>query len=682
MESFGKNNTDQDIANLFCMPKVLIELMERCLGGSSAEELAEVILQDGALAAKVLLTVRRTSDESLNSFEAISSAVQQLGEATLATLALQAARDVVRYRFTPQQLSFQYGLWYSSRIAGIFARCLAPSVNYPHIEEAQLCGLLLNIGVQALFAREKDTYLQLNVSPWSDPAQCRLEVETYATDHLQLGDKLICEWGLESFLGDAVRFLSADVVQIKQSHQLLKIARLVQQLCKKPQELTPETEDLAEQLFGLRQSEIAYLFEWATGLFPAFGRYLSDSSALQAELSADLQRVTDLSFLLADQEAARARLADGKDTQELLAVARALYLEDSSAEDAVFFLLDQKSHLLTGITAPGQRDLIGEISIPLEAESSLVAMALINGEPRDSFQVDSPLSVNDQIVLRLCNGAGLSCYPLVLGKKQIGVVALGINNKDQGENARFTMLGPIVGRALAGMADRVEGDFVESTSLLRRVSHEVSGSLTVIGNYAGVLTQVLDGDKNLDMAGTIKNEVRRVDDILNYYLNQQDLPDFPEHRIDLNHLLRDTVAGLEGREIQPRQIKVQYDLQPDLGQIATNPLLVKQILTNLIKNAAEAVDDAGLILLTTRDGYASDQGRYVEIIVHNDGKGIDPAIRPRLFKPVPSTKGAGHAGVGLSIVKGMVDDLGGRISCHSSDQTGTSFHVYLPDTDE
>jgi len=679
MELFGKRSTDQDVANLFCMPQVLIELMEGCLGGASAEELTEVILQDGALSAKVLLAVRRTNNEFLNSFEAVSSAVKQLGDAALATLALQTARDVVRYQFTPQQLSFQYGLWYSSRVAGLFARCLAPSVNYPHIEEAQLCGSLLNIGIQALFARDREGYLRLNVSPWSDPVQCDKEVEGYETDHLQLGAEIVYEWGLESFLGDAIRFLSADIAQIGDSHQLLKIARLVQHLCKTPQTLNPETEQLAEQLLGLRQSEVTYLFEWATGLFPAFGRYLNDSSALQAELSADLQRVTDLSFLLADQESARARLAEGKDLDELLVAARTLYFEDNSAADAVFFFLDQKNRQLTGMTVPGQRDLIGEMSIPLDAELSLVASALLDNEPKDSSLVDAPLSVNDQILMRLCKGTDLYCFPLVSDKKQIGVVVLGIDHKDARQGSRFAMLGPVVSKALARMSDRIDDNFVEEASLLRRVRHEVNGALTVIGNYAGVLTQTLEGDKNHDMAVSIKNEVRRVDDILNYYLNQEDLPNFPEYIIDLNHALRDTVTSLEESEIKPRQIKVQYELQPDLGRIATNPLLVKQILTNLIKNAAEAVDDGGHILLTTREGFSSDQGRYVEIIVHNDGKAIDPAIRSRLFTPVPSTKGGGHAGVGLNIVKGMVDDLGGRISCHSSDQTGTSFHVCLFD---
>jgi len=682
MESYGKNNIDQDIANLFCMPKVLIELMEGCLGGTSVDELTEIVLRDAALATRVLSAAGKMDSGFLDSFEPVSSAVQRLGEATLAALALQAARDIVRYRFTPQELSFQYALWHSAQVAGLFARCLAPSVDYPRIEEAQLCGLLLNLGIQVLFSRDREAYLKLGVRPWNNPAQCRLEVETYATDHVQLGDELISQWHLESFLADAVRFLYADVAQLGQCNLLLKIARLVQQLSEDPQTLTAESRALADQLFGLRQSETTYLFEWAKGLFPAFGRNLNDSDMLRAELTADLQRLSELSFLLADQEAARARLAEGKDLDGLLAAARRLYLENTPATDAFFFLLDQKSQQLTGIPAPGQPCLSGEVTLPLVTGLNLPATALLDSEPSHSFQVEAPLTVSDQVLIRLCRSAGLCCYPLQLGDKKLGVVVLGIARAVDVQTSRFAMLGPLVSRALEGMSNRVDDYFVESTSLLRRVSHEVSGSLTVIGNYAGVLNQALDGEENREMAGSIKNEVRRIDDILNYYLNQQELPDFPEHRIDLNHLLRDTVAALENSEIKPRQIKIQYELQNDLTKNATNPLLVKQVLVNLIKNAAEAVADGGTIQLVTRDGYASDQGHYVEIIIRDDGPGIASEIRSRLFKPVTSTKGAGHSGVGLSIVKGMVDDLGGRISCHSSARSGTSFYIQLPDKDE
>jgi len=85
-----------------------------------------------------------------------------------------------------------------------------------------------------------------------------------------------------------------------------------------------------------------------------------------------------------------------------------------------------------------------------------------------------------------------------------------------------------------------------------------------------------------------------------------------------------------------------------------------------------------VICLSTRETYCADGGRLAEIVVHDNGPGIDPKIQDRLFRPVVSTKGVGHAGVGLSVVKNMVDDIKGRISCHSSPATGTGFHLQIP----
>ena len=213
---------------------------------------------------------------------------------------------------------------------------------------------------------------------------------------------------------------------------------------------------------------------------------------------------------------------------------------------------------------------------------------------------------------------------------------------------------------------------------MRRVSHEVNNPLTIIGNYAEVLNHLLVDDENRELTEAIKKEVRRIDDIISYYLNQQEIPEFPEHSIDLNQLIEDTVDSIRDTELKPRGIKIQLGLNEGLAKLATNPILIKQVLVNLIKNAAEAVAEGGTIRLSTRENYLADGGRHAEIIVQDNGPGIPAHIQGQLFRPVVSTKGPGSAGVGLSIVKNMITDLGGQISCHSSAETGTSFHVQIP----
>ena len=278
----------QDIADLLCMPQVLVDLIEACLGEDDTRQLADIILRDAALSAKIILAASKTSSKPLDPLEPVSSAIQKLGIPMIIGIALQASRQIVRHNFTPQELSFQHSLWFSSQLSSLVARCLAPSVNYPYVEEAQLSGLLLNLGIHALFSQEGSNYADLDVNPWSSVIQCHLEEANYKINHLQIADMLIEPWQLDSFLADAIRFLHADITQVEQSGTLLKIARLALHFCQDSQKLTIETEALAERLFGFSKSEVDYLFGWASGLYPPFGSFLDNSEKLQAEMTVAL----------------------------------------------------------------------------------------------------------------------------------------------------------------------------------------------------------------------------------------------------------------------------------------------------------------------------------------------------------------------------------------------------------
>lgn len=97
-------------------------------------------------------------------------------------------------------------------------------------------------------------------------------------------------------------------------------------------------------------------------------------------------------------------------------------------------------------------------------------------------------------------------------------------------------------------------------------------------------------------------------------------------------------------------------------------------MINLMKNAAEAMQNGGTLLVSTN----GNAGEYVEITLRDDGPGIPAEVMESLFKPVASSKGAGHAGLGLSIVKNIVDELDGKIFCRSNGISGTVFQILLP----
>lgn len=671
-------------SSLLSMPDVLADLLSACLQGAGSQAVVEIILQDAPFAAH-LIDVAAKGNNKLDTTEPVTAAVSSLGYPMIVSLVLQSARQVLEHKLSVAEIAYLQKLWRTSRFAGQAARCMAPSVNYPYIEEAQLCGLLQNLGLYQLLTQHGDLFLDKTPVPWSCEKQAALEQQYFLTDHLRLAADKIESWGLDSFLADAIRYLTVDSGQLQTANPLFRIARLAQLFAGSGSELNPEAGHLGELFFNLRPSETAYLFDWVTSLSaPAVKVKDEDASSVEAFNKA-CRRLTRQIFLVASQEAARARLTAGTTPEEIAEIARSLYLENSQVRKVHFFLLDQRRQELIGISAKDGSRLSRELKLPLVSEASLAARALAGGGAVSSFATDQALTVTDHLLMRLCGGKGFVCYPLSANNHPLAVVTFGFDSEDDAaglQSPAVTILHPIVSAALAQVSMGELNRIGDGALLLRRVNHEISSPLTIIGNYAEVLNHNLQGRAGRELAEAIKKESQRVDEIVHYYLNQQDTYEFPDQEIDINQLVQETVDTLRDAELTPRNIEVIHQFQQNLPRLSSMAILIRQILVNLIKNAAEALDKGGYITLATREGFCSDRGRYVEIHIADNGPGIPPAIRDRLFRPVVSTKGGGHAGSGLSIVKGMVEDLGGRISCHSGPEQGTSFYLQLPVVDD
>lgn len=151
-----------------------------------------------------------------------------------------------------------------------------------------------------------------------------------------------------------------------------------------------------------------------------------------------------------------------------------------------------------------------------------------------------------------------------------------------------------------------------------------------------------------------------------------------DDRTDLNTLIRDVANLLRPTLIKPAQLKLELTLDNAIPTIAAARNSVKQILVNLVKNAAEALGAGQTITIQTEDSIYIGNEPFVAIVVADDGPGLPPQILAALFEPVTSTKGKGHSGLGLSITKRLVDELRGRITCRSNAAQGTQFQILIP----
>jgi two-component system NtrC family sensor kinase len=140
---------------------------------------------------------------------------------------------------------------------------------------------------------------------------------------------------------------------------------------------------------------------------------------------------------------------------------------------------------------------------------------------------------------------------------------------------------------------------------------------------------------------------------------------------DVNQLLDQTlrVARLQ----IPKQARIEKQLG-ELPLIACQPQRIKQVLMNLILNAAQAIESDGSICLITQH-----IGEEVVIRIEDDGCGIPDELVDRIFDPFFTTKPVGvGTGLGLAIAFGIVKQHGGEIEVHSRQGEGTSIRAHLP----
>jgi PAS domain S-box-containing protein len=139
----------------------------------------------------------------------------------------------------------------------------------------------------------------------------------------------------------------------------------------------------------------------------------------------------------------------------------------------------------------------------------------------------------------------------------------------------------------------------------------------------------------------------------------------------------------------PVGIQLQKSLTADTAGVIGDPTDLHQVTMNLCTNAIQAMDRGGILSVVLERSQLSQQrllargallpGAYVRLIVSDTGSGITPAILERIFDPFFTTKGVGQGtGLGLSLVHGIVNDLGGAIDVASATGQGTQFDIWLP----
>lgn len=209
--------------------------------------------------------------------------------------------------------------------------------------------------------------------------------------------------------------------------------------------------------------------------------------------------------------------------------------------------------------------------------------------------------------------------------------------------------------------------------LVAQMAHEVRGPLSIIGGFARRVFK-----KTPEEASTYDSMKRIVDTVSTLELVLSDILDSSHKKQPPNAccdsvILINKVTGLLEEEIRKREISMKLNMQGDLPKIKIGEHHLFEIINNLVKNAIEAIEQKGLLSISSeRKG-----NNRVQITIQDNGPGLTLKTQENMFSPFFTTKKEG-TGLGLVVVKKLVDEHDGTIDVQSLPGVGTTFTITFP----
>lgn len=224
---------------------------------------------------------------------------------------------------------------------------------------------------------------------------------------------------------------------------------------------------------------------------------------------------------------------------------------------------------------------------------------------------------------------------------------------------------------------RVRSDAVEA--LGAGIAHEVRNPLNALSLNLQLLRERLEDPASdradlLSKADTMIAEMRRMDDLVTHLLEVSRGGPPAREPLRLGPLVSRLVGRLEATAVRAGVTLTHVD--GSRRTLHLDPVRIDRALHNLVRNAIEAAPRGGRVVVTTRDDPHS-----TVVVVDDDGPGIPPADRPRIFE-LFFTRKRGGTGLGLPLARRAIHDHGGELEVLDRPGGGARFVVHLPLSDE
>jgi len=222
------------------------------------------------------------------------------------------------------------------------------------------------------------------------------------------------------------------------------------------------------------------------------------------------------------------------------------------------------------------------------------------------------------------------------------------------------------------------------------IAHDFNNLLTIINGYSEyMLNDSMDNPQQLEILSQINKAGVRASELTQQLLTFSRKQVIKQSPVNVEDMIRESTEIMNSA--LGEEIKLELDLKSSKSFVKTDPGQIQQIIINLVMNAKDAMPEGGKLKICTDTLFLNPQnskqldlhvGEYLEILVSDNGIGMDENVITHIFEPFFTTKTNTGTGLGLSTVYGIVRQTKGNIVVDSTKGVGTTFRILLPLTDE